>query len=172
MTSSILSKDRISYECAQVWLRVSLGEVCGGRKAFLLLKEIAVEETPLLGPDLARSTCDARNSGRHLVTRRGDVVDTVRMAEGGDGELTCHCDVERSLEPPTAVTRVTEGGKGCCGDRIFAFLAQLKAPWPPGSCNRIIAQCEPGRPQGRNSFVFPPFMALSNTRLSSPVPVS
>ena len=131
MTSSILSKDRISYECAQVWLRVSLGEVCGGRKAFLLLKEIAVEETPLLGPDLARSTCDARNSGRHPVTRREGIADTVRMAEGGDGELTCHCDVERSLEPPTAVTRVTEGGKGCCGDRIFTFLAQLKAPWPP-----------------------------------------
>lgn len=38
--------------------------------------------------------CDAQNSGRHLVTTREDIVDTVKMAEGRDEELACYCDIE------------------------------------------------------------------------------
>lgn len=60
----------------------------------------------LLCPDLDRSMCDAWNSGSHLVTTKEDVMDTVRLV-GGDGELTCRCDSERSLEPLTSGLLVT-----------------------------------------------------------------
>lgn len=56
--------------------------------------------------------CDAWNSGSYLVNMREAIMDIARMAEGGDGELNCHCDIEGSLEPLTSGPLITGDGKG------------------------------------------------------------
>ena len=55
---------------------------------------------------------------------RKDIVDTVKKTEGRDGELTCPCDTEWSLEPLTSVPLAKEGGEWCCWSELFSLAAE------------------------------------------------
>lgn len=57
-----------------------------------------------------------------VTAMREDIVGTVRMAEGEGGELICHCDSERPLEPLTSGRLVT-GDKKCKTQMGFPLLA-------------------------------------------------